>query len=115
LLSWYKSTNTDAEGAVVRQFGAHLRRFRQRERRLFDEWQLSLSTLVKQALVLDQWSGVPSLYNTLELRTTEEKRVQGYRAALQEVAQERLRSWTAASTQTLDMQQVHTKPLVYTN
>ena len=33
LLSWYKSINTDAEGAVVRQFGAHLRRFRQRERR----------------------------------------------------------------------------------
>ena len=84
---------------MAKQLAKHLRRHRQLERQLLERWRESLPSLVRQALVLDHWTGLP----TIDLQEKERK-LDKLIASCQTVAQDRDNIWAAAAPD-LEMQQ----------
>jgi hypothetical protein len=84
---------------MAKQLAKHLRRHRQRERQLLERWRESLPSLVRQALVLDHWTGLP----TIDFQDKERK-LDKLSASCKTVAQDRDKIWAAAAPD-LEMQQ----------
>ena len=84
---------------MAKQLAKHLRRHRQRERQLLERWRESLPWLVRQALVLDHWTGLPTI-DFLD----KERKLNKLIATCRKVAQERDTIWAAAAPD-LEMQQ----------